>query len=202
MRDYRLKFENDIFSFYPVQLAPYNSGANYLPPFRLAQAEILNLPYTCVGTAVDLWDPDSPYGEIHPRNKQVVGKRLSLCAQRVDFGLDVDATGPRFTSATTSLFNNEYRTVVSFRSLSNLRLSGIEKCTTCCQTSPFELLVNNNWVSPSRTVPDGININLYTPVANGVPSGIRSMWADIPQCGVYDQAGMIAFPFSSAVSIF
>jgi len=58
--DYRARFGNDKLPFYFVQLAPFSS--QLLPEFRIGVG---------MATAIDTWDPDSIYGEVHPRNKQV-----------------------------------------------------------------------------------------------------------------------------------
>ncbi|MBC2602623.1 hypothetical protein [Puniceicoccus vermicola] len=44
-----------------------------------------------MATAIDIGDADN----IHPPNKQEVGRRLSLCADRVAHGLPVLSSGPR-----------------------------------------------------------------------------------------------------------
>ena len=48
--------------------------------------------------AIDLPDPNSPYQVIHPRNKTYVADRLVLGARAIDYGEDVDRTGPNMDS--------------------------------------------------------------------------------------------------------
>jgi len=41
----------------------------------------LKLPNVGYAVAIDLGDPKSPFGSIHPRRKQEVGRRLSLSCE-------------------------------------------------------------------------------------------------------------------------
>ena len=53
-----------------------------------------------MAVAMDLGDPTSPYGSIHPRDKQDVGARLTLAGRAVAYGdTDVYYTGPIATKA-------------------------------------------------------------------------------------------------------
>ena len=62
-------------SFFFVQLAAYSQDYSLI---RDAQMAALKLPKVGYGVAIDLGDPTSPQGSIHPRRKQEVGRRLSL----------------------------------------------------------------------------------------------------------------------------
>lgn len=54
-----------------------------------------------MAVAIDLGDPTSPYGSIHPEDKQDVGARLALAGQAVAYGnSEVYYTGPIATTAT------------------------------------------------------------------------------------------------------
>jgi len=60
------------------------------------------MPNTFMAVALDLPDDDSPYGAIHPRDKQDVGKRLSMASFHYVYGLDFCGSGPVIQSAVQS----------------------------------------------------------------------------------------------------
>lgn len=97
--DWRTKWGYD-FPFLFVQLA------NYLTPveqpagsawaeLREAQDMALTLPATGMASAIDIGEAN----DIHPRNKQEVGRRLALAAKKVAYRRDVVASGPRYERA-------------------------------------------------------------------------------------------------------
>ena len=75
--DWRMKFKLPELSFLFVQLAAELCCGDY-SIIRQAQLAALKLPRTGFATAIDLGDPTGPFGDIHPRRKQEVGRRLSL----------------------------------------------------------------------------------------------------------------------------
>ncbi|WP_281614754.1 sialate O-acetylesterase [Flammeovirga sp. SubArs3] len=95
MRD---RFENEDMPVYFVQLAGFlgRKGAEMKYPswakFRLAQAECLKLENTGMATAYDIGEDY----DIHPKNKQDVGLRLSLLALKNTYGKKVVAEGPSY----------------------------------------------------------------------------------------------------------
>lgn len=88
------------FPFYFVQLAPFNYGGRNASPFFLpqiweAQTATLALPNTGMAVTTDI----SNLRDIHPRNKQDVGRRLALWALAKDYGRDdVTYSGPLYKS--------------------------------------------------------------------------------------------------------
>lgn len=88
--------------FYWVSLANYGvptdsgeKGRSYAF-LREAQTQTLSLPNTGQALAIDLGDPKN----IHPTNKQEVGRRLALLAKNRVYEIVGDDTGPSFVSAT------------------------------------------------------------------------------------------------------
>ena len=88
------------FPFYFVQLAPFNYGGRNRSPFFLpqiweAQTATLALPNTGMAVTTDIGN----LRDIHPRNKQDVGRRLALWALAKDYGRDdVTYSGPLYKS--------------------------------------------------------------------------------------------------------
>lgn len=80
------------------------SLANYMDPtddpgassgwalLRESQSAALTLPNTAEAVAIDIGEAD----DIHPRNKQEVGRRLALAARAVTYGQKVVHSGPRY----------------------------------------------------------------------------------------------------------
>ncbi len=91
-------WNNKKMPFYFVQLAPYKYGGE---PTRLAgiwqaQLETLKVPYTGMAVTTDIGN----VRDIHPRNKQEVGRRLALWALTKDYGKKgIEYSGPLFKSA-------------------------------------------------------------------------------------------------------
>ena len=90
------------FPFYFVQLAPFNysnqeGGEFFLPQLWEAQTAALALPNTGMAVTTDIGNPR----DVHPRNKQDVGRRLALWALAKDYGRDdVTYSGPLYKSMT------------------------------------------------------------------------------------------------------
>ena len=90
------------FPFYFVQLAPFNYGGWVNNPFALpqiweAQTATLSVPNTGMAVTTDIGN----LKDIHPRNKQEVGRRLALWALAKTYGReDVTYSGPLYKSMT------------------------------------------------------------------------------------------------------
>ena len=94
---WRSVFGNDKLSFYWVQLANFQ-GPNGNPagggwgPVREGQRRALRVPGTGMAVIIDIGDAR----DIHPRNKQDVGKRLALWALAKDYGREIVYSGPLY----------------------------------------------------------------------------------------------------------
>jgi sialate O-acetylesterase len=85
------------FPFLFVQLAPYRyGGADPTPLARIweAQTAALALPNTGMAVTNDVGNPK----DIHPKNKQDVGKRLALWALAKTYGKQIVFSGPLYKS--------------------------------------------------------------------------------------------------------
>ncbi len=85
------------FPFYYVQIAPYSYGgeaSDVLPKFWEAQTAALEIPHTGMVVIHDVGDPN----DIHPKNKQEVGRRLALVALAKTYNQEVIYSGPLYRS--------------------------------------------------------------------------------------------------------
>ncbi len=96
---WRKDWENPKLPFLYVQLANYSPPENEpaisnLALLREAQTQILALPFTGMAVTHDIGEKN----DIHPRNKQDVGKRLALSAQKIAYHERIVYSGPIFKS--------------------------------------------------------------------------------------------------------
>ncbi len=94
---WRKVWNDDSLSFYYVQIAPYNYGGNPEPTAELweAQAAAQSVPRSGMIVVNDIGDVK----DIHPTNKQDVGKRLARWALAKDYGYEnLEYAGPTFKS--------------------------------------------------------------------------------------------------------
>jgi sialate O-acetylesterase len=93
VRDWRKLWDEGDFPFYIVQLAGQEADSNN-PLVREAQATILQLPNTGMAVATDIGERKN----VHPKNKQDVGDRLSRIALAKIYGHKIEYSGPVYES--------------------------------------------------------------------------------------------------------
>lgn len=97
--DWREQFAQGDLPFYGVQLANFGPQAR-LPEasdwaeLRESQSQALSLHSTGMAVAIDLGDS----ADIHPHNKQEVGRRLALLALNKTYKKRIEAESPRYKS--------------------------------------------------------------------------------------------------------
>ncbi len=101
IRNWRDLFRNESLPFYYVQVAPYHWGQNDTTAYeyallREAQSKIREtVPFTEMALTMDIADPS----DIHPRNKQDLGYRLSKIAQANTYNIPgIVYQGPEYES--------------------------------------------------------------------------------------------------------
>jgi sialate O-acetylesterase len=101
--DWRKRWNEGDFPFYFVQLASFNSAngnsknGSTWAELREAQAKTLSLPTTGMAVTTDIGNP----ADIHPKNKQDVGKRLAAIALHNVYGENNVYSGPSYQSIKT-----------------------------------------------------------------------------------------------------
>ena len=82
IQDWRRAWGEGQFPFLVVQLANYETGPQSLwPVLRESQVKALDLAATGLAVTIDIGES----GDIHPKNKQEVGRRLALAARGIAY---------------------------------------------------------------------------------------------------------------------
>ena len=181
---WRRAFGRDDLSFYWVQLANYNAGdaqGTAWAFLREAQDRTLSLPSTGQAVAIDIGNPK----DIHPTNKQEVGRRLALIALAKDYGRPVEFSGPRFVAAKVE--RSQVR--VTFTEARGLHSRG---------PAPelFEIAGSDRVFVPAEARIEGEAVVVSSPKVS-VPFAVRYAWRHSPAATLYNAAGLPAVPFRS-----
>ena len=83
---WRRHFSLPNLTFLFVQVSTWLNAFIPISQIRTAQLSALQLNNTGVAYAYDIGDIASPYNNIHPRNKQTLGARLSSVANSIAYG--------------------------------------------------------------------------------------------------------------------
>jgi sialate O-acetylesterase len=148
---------------------------------REAQMKAIELPNTGAAVTVDLGDP----GNIHPLNKQDVGRRLALTALRGTYGKDIESSGPVFKK----MERQGKALRVEFEHGDGLRV-------TVGETTGFELAGADKVFHPATDRVDGATVVLESD-AVAEPVAVRYAWHNTPAVTLYNGAGLPAAPFRS-----
>ena len=187
---WREMWGQDKFSFYWAQLAPFNYGvskhADPLPSIWEAQTAAMTLiPDSGMAVLTDIGN----MGDIHPRNKQDVGKRLALWALAKDYGKDVVYSGPTFDSFTV----DEGKVRVRFDHVGGGLRSRDGKDLTW-----FEVL-DDDKVLPAQAIIDGDTVLVWNDDMPN-PIGVRFACNQLAEPNLQNKEGLPACPFRTMCS--
>jgi sialate O-acetylesterase len=176
------------FPFLFVQLA------NYMEPrdepvesswalLRESQSEALVLPNTGEAVIIDIGETF----DIHPRNKQDVGLRLSLAARKVKYGEDIIHSGPRLAAHEV----RDGRVYLAFDHVG----SGLVLRDLPDGVSGFAIAGPDREFVWAEARLEGDRVVVFSPeIAD--PVAVRYAWADNPVgANLYNQEGLPASPF-------
>ncbi len=185
IEDWRIHWGIGYFPFLFVQLAnfmdiPEQPVEDDWAELREAQLMALRLPKTGMAVTIDIGE----MFDIHPRNKQDVGKRLALAARNIAYGEDIEYSGPLYKSMEI----NGREIEISFNHVGKgLKMEG-EKLTG------FQIAGKDHRFYWGEALIVGGKVFVSSEKVNE-PVAVRYGWAKNPECNLYNKNGLPASPF-------
>jgi sialate O-acetylesterase len=185
--NWRQHWQQGDLPFLYVQLANYMQrkplpSESEWAELRETQTLTLSLPNTGMACTIDIGDA----GSVHPLNKQEVGRRLALIANKMVYKQDgIIILGPMYRSYKKE--GNRIR--ISFTEIgSGLSTSDGKDVTG------FAIAGNDKQFHWAKAVIEGNEVVVYSDEV-AEPVAVRYAWADNPECNLINSEGLPAVPF-------
>jgi sialate O-acetylesterase len=178
-KDWRTRW-NDEFPFAWVQLPNFTRAGEGWPEVREQMLNALGtIPNSGMAITLDIGDPKN----IHPTNKQEVGRRLAQWALGAVYHKEVPAiSGPLIDTATVK--DGTY--VLTFKHAQGLNAHG--------DLTGFEIAGADGQWQPAEAKIEGETV-VVSAKAVAEPKQVRYAWKDNPTATLYNGAGIPASPF-------
>ncbi len=196
IQDWRKSWGSDL-SFYMVQLANYTPlqtapGESTWAELRESQTEALNLDGTGMAVIIDIGEAN----DIHPKNKQEVGRRLALAARAKTYGEKVDYMGPMYSGY--KIEGNSIRIYFN-GTKGGLMASNYEAIirgakNSCEELKGFTIAGADRKFHWAKARIEGNTVVVWSDEV-AMPQAVRYAWADNPICNLYNGIGLPASPF-------
>ncbi|MEN9573556.1 MAG: hypothetical protein RL514_1411 [Verrucomicrobiota bacterium] len=177
--DWRARWGYD-FPFAWVQLPNFSGAGRDWPLVREAMLQTLALPKTGMAITIDIGEEK----DIHPKNKQDVGRRLAAWALGTVYGQKVATSGPlpaghqvRGSEVVLSFKHTDGGLVAKGGELKGFVIAGEDK-----QWKPAQARIEGDKV-------------IVTSTDVKQPTAVRYAWENWPTCNLYNGAGLPASPF-------
>ena len=185
IRDWRHQWGTD-FPFYIVQLANYQPqlkepNESDWAELREAQSMTTRLENTAMSCTIDIGEAD----DIHPKNKQEVGRRLGLLARALTYGENIEYSGPVYKG---------YKMEASAIRLSFDHTTGGLKTSDGKRVRGFAVAGPDHKFYWADARIEGNEIVVSSSKVK-LPVAVRYAWADNPDCNVVNGEGLPMFPF-------
>jgi sialate O-acetylesterase len=181
--DWREHWQEGNFPFLYVQISNYKSNAKQnWPIVREAQRRTLAVTNTGMAVTIDIGNPNN----VHPSDKQDVGRRLALAARAIAYGEKIEYSGPLFRQI--SIDNSNVRVWFDHAESGLVAKDG--------PLEGFEIAgTDRRFVTATARI-DGDTVIVSSP---GVPDPkyVRYGWANAPVVNLFNSIGLPASPFTS-----
>jgi len=186
IRSWREGFGQGDLPFYFVQLANFGSEYEVVDRnwarLREAQAKVLALPNTGMAVTIDVGNAR----DIHPKNKQEVGRRLALIAKTNVYGIAPEVSGPVFAGA-----QREEKSIRVRFSHAGGELSSHGGAVTSLEVAGADKVFY-----PAMAVIEGDSLLASSPDVKE-PVAVRYAWTNSPAANLYGDNGLPVAPFRS-----
>lgn len=184
--DWRKHWRQGDFPFYFVQLASYNAGSkngSNWAELREAQTQTLSLPNTGMAVTSDIGEPN----DIHPRNKQDVGKRLAAIALNRTYAKPRVDSGPMYKSMEVK----DDKIILTFTDTGG----GLITKDKYGYRKGFEIAGENQKFQFAKAYIEGNTVVVYHDNIKN-PVAVRFGWADdASENNLFNVEGFPAIPF-------
>ena len=187
IQQWRRQWQAPDLPFLWVQLANFSSGVDQgdespWAVLRESQSATLSLPATAQVVTIDIGNPT----DIHPLNKQDVGKRLALAARHVAYGENVEHRGPVFAG----MHVEHGIALLSFQAGGALAARGGGG-----ELHGFELAGEDQVFHRAAATISGDKVVVHSDSVP-IPVAVRYGWSDNPaDADLINAAGLPASPF-------
>jgi sialate O-acetylesterase len=179
------------FPFGFVQLANYSARKDHpadsnWAELREAQTLTLSLAKTGMAVIIDIGDAK----DIHPKDKQDVGKRLAYWAESQVYGKDRVYSGPLYQSMTI----DGNKAVISFKHVGGGLVAKTPDASGFSNVVGFAIAGEDRKFTWAQAKIEGDKVVVSSDQV-AKPVAVRYAWADNPECSLYNKEGLPASPF-------
>jgi sialate O-acetylesterase len=189
IKDWRQRWGRNELPFLWVQLANFMAAADQpggsdWAMLRESQSAALALANTAQAVAIDIGDAD----DIHPRNKQEVGRRLALGARAIAYGEDLVYSGPVYRS----LRVQDGRVIIEFDGVGG---GLVARGRDDSKLMEFAVAGADRRFVWAEALIDGERVVVWSDEVKN-PVAVRYAWADNPaRANLFNLEGLPASPF-------
>jgi len=179
--NWRERWMNNDLPFYYVQIAPYDYGEETRSQrLRESQMKALAVPHTGMAVTLDIGNPEN----IHPANKQEVGRRLALWALAKDYQKKLIYSGPMYKSM--EIKDNEI--IISFQYAENGLWSEDEKLKNFIIAGE-----DRNFKEADARIEGDKLVVSHPDIAH--PVAVRYTWSNTAEASLFNKEGLPASTF-------
>jgi sialate O-acetylesterase len=184
--DWRKRWQQGNLPFLFVQLANYTKtkplpSESEWAELREAQTQSLSQPNTGMACIIDIGEAN----DIHPKNKQEVGRRLALIANKMVYKQECIASGPVYKNYRKE--GNRIR--IAFTTIGSGLSTKDGK-----DVKGFAIAGKDKQFYWAKAIIEGSEVVIYSDKVTE-PIAVRYAWADNPECNLINSEGLPAVPF-------